>query len=307
MVLQTKRQRQDISIRGKITSYVQKLALGLIGPNKTLEPIKSIVNVTEPVAQVDEIISDQPIAKQINEITPETQLVVDEQVIVSIPAEEVKVIAKPVERYHKTSNLYNDFSKSLYDVPSDVVKEEPIIQTPSIVSNKIEIAMNDFDFDVMLRKHIDEQLLVYEKQYMEIMNDKINSEVDIKIAEITERLNSLAKAQVERKIQRKLNAIKNKETINEEVNFKVMVVGLHSDQEQFIKKEFDSCLKLVFIHTDAPSKSLINVKDSCDFVLMMTKFINHNKFDIAKDHKGLIMINGGMSDLKDKLYEIACA
>lgn len=190
-----------------------------------------------------------------------------------------------------------------------VVKEE---KKPDLVTEQVnipfmpQIPIPAIDFDGIIAAHIAKHVGDFVLKYRGQLEVKIEAAIEVAYNDFVSEIDGEIKEEVEKRFQQKLKAITPAKTKHIH-KFKVMIIGLHSDQEHLIKKEYGDHLKLVFVHTDAPARAVIDVKDSCDFVLMMTKFINHNKFEIAKDHKALRMVNGGMTDLKNVLLELSCA
>jgi hypothetical protein len=43
----------------------------------------------------------------------------------------------------------------------------------------------------------------------------------------------------------------------------------------------------------------------CDRVILMTKFVSHQVQNVVRGHPGFMYVNGGLSELSDKLLEIS--
>ncbi len=77
-----------------------------------------------------------------------------------------------------------------------------------------------------------------------------------------------------------------------------MVIGLHHDQEFFVKKRYKE-YKIRFIHTDCNVKSLNSCKNNFDYIFVMKKFIAHRITAEVNfhNHDGFVFIHGGLSEL----------
>lgn len=85
---------------------------------------------------------------------------------------------------------------------------------------------------------------------------------------------------------------------------KVALCGLMPNQANEIRKEFSSFFDLVFVGADEKTTRLKDVSVNADFVVLDTKFISHQHQEQVRKHKGLHMVNGGVSAIKDKLVEL---
>lgn len=83
----------------------------------------------------------------------------------------------------------------------------------------------------------------------------------------------------------------------------VTVVGLKGNQAEAVKSSFGDRLDLNFVK-DCPHKQLKATAESSDFVVVMTRFMDHGMFKHLRDHEGLTYCNGGMSSLNLTLHEI---
>lgn len=91
-----------------------------------------------------------------------------------------------------------------------------------------------------------------------------------------------------------------------EAGRRVLIIGLLQSQSEVIQKEFGNCFKLKFMLTqDARGRDFINACRFVDVVITMVRFIDHANSDAVKAAGvRLVMVNGGMSALKDKLTEM---
>ena len=183
---------------------------------------------------------------------------------------------------------------------------EPVVVTPVVrnIPPLPEFTIPSLDIDSLVSAHIAKYVEMFKQKYTMELEIRIAADVEVAYNNFMAEIDGNIKSEVERRFKQKLSAstlVKPKTT----PTLKVMILGLHSDQEFIIRKEYDSHLKLVFMHTDAPSKNVQNLKNGCDYIVVMTKFISHNKYEIIKDHKGIRMINGGMTELKNLLLELS--
>ena len=143
-------------------------------------------------------------------------------------------------------------------------------------------------------------------RYEEMLRAQAAIEIQQRVDEALKSVVVNVRADVEAEFERRLKAATPKVTANK--LFRVLIVGLLPAQKTEVEKMFGDSLKLEFIYTDDSHNRLKALKDNMDFILMMRKFITHNHTEIVNkaNHKGFIMINGGMTELNDSLLEIAC-
>jgi hypothetical protein len=113
-------------------------------------------------------------------------------------------------------------------------------------------------------------------------------------------------------VEARINAAFTKRVVPEPVRLapskklRIMVLGLLGNQQEEIRREFGKEIELRFIDTDATrnASSWKGAIGGMDYVIAMIKWMPHVATNILSSHKGYIPINGGLSDLSNRLTEI---
>lgn len=87
---------------------------------------------------------------------------------------------------------------------------------------------------------------------------------------------------------------------------KVLVVGVLGSQATELDKEYSSTLDMRYLDNTTGVALLKSQSSHSDYVILLTKFISHKHQEVVRDHKGLILVNGAVSAVKDVLLSIAC-
>jgi len=87
---------------------------------------------------------------------------------------------------------------------------------------------------------------------------------------------------------------------------RVMVVGIMGEVAYEVNSEYGEMLDLRFYKTEDNFSLVRSQSKNCDYVVLMTKFINHGHQDCVRDHEGLIFCNGGVTQMKEILLTLAC-
>ena len=86
---------------------------------------------------------------------------------------------------------------------------------------------------------------------------------------------------------------------------RIAIIGLLPRQEREILKDFGDSIEFRFFRPDDDNSATLKTKiASSDAVLVMIKFISHKLSALAKGHKCYIPINGGLSELGDKITDL---
>lgn len=102
------------------------------------------------------------------------------------------------------------------------------------------------------------------------------------------------------KIIKKINDSLDMKEVSEikEIKKKVMIVGLHKNQEIHIKKEFENKFDLNFQETDANIYHMQEKAKNIDKIVLVTKSISHLISYALDDLKKFEYCNGSISSLK---------
>lgn len=86
---------------------------------------------------------------------------------------------------------------------------------------------------------------------------------------------------------------------------RVVVAGLLPGQEKMIKTEFGKDFNLGFYEVNQPVSTLGLLAKRADHVLLITGKISHKHQTPVRHHPGLIWVNGLMTDIRNKLVDLA--
>ena len=166
------------------------------------------------------------------------------------------------------------------------------------------------NIDQLITDHIKEQAKLFEEQYAAYIQEKVRTSVDKLCNDIMQKHNVGLHETIEKEFQTRLQAATPKETTTAIIikQPKTVIVGLCGGQLDDVRKEYGHHLNLVFIDVDASMHQLKATCTNADHVFMMRKFISHRHTDVInkKNHKGFVLIQGGMTELHSSLLELAC-
>lgn len=87
---------------------------------------------------------------------------------------------------------------------------------------------------------------------------------------------------------------------------RAVIVGLLGSQAAQVQQLVGDSLSLTFLQSDAAIHQIRKSSQSADYVLMMRKFISHKCTNAVNknNHSGFFLIDGGMTELEEKLISL---
>ena len=124
-------------------------------------------------------------------------------------------------------------------------------------------------------------------------------------AELETALNA-ALGNVERSFAKKLEDARKIAGIARKQLPRVMVIGVMGEVAFQTESEYGEMLDLRF-YKQEENLSLIRAQvKHCDYVVLIVGHINHGHQDCVRNHPGLIFCNGGVTQMKEILLNLAC-
>lgn len=193
---------------------------------------------------------------------------------------------------------------------SAVIVTTPMLEEPAhspaqatasvLVQPSLPTELND-----VLQKHIAEHVAKFEKDYTTWVHAKVTAEVDKLCSDVVASVDATMEKKIEEEFYRRIEEAQS--GVAEKPRCKVVILGLHAQQMEQIRQKFGEHLNLEFITSDESIHRFKAAALKADFVCTMRKFISHKHTNAVgkHNHKGFILVNGGLTDLSNSLQQLA--
>lgn len=186
---------------------------------------------------------------------------------------------------------------------------KPYVQ-PSVVEKPVpDLFHISRSVELTLQSEVNKHVASYAAMYQDMVSKRISEVVAKRFAEleacsnfnISEMVEKEFSAQVER-TQKNYGVY-----VDKVVNRKrAVIVGLLGSQAAQVQQLVGDSLSLTFLQSDAAIHQIRKSSQSADYVLMMRKFISHKCTNAVNknNHSGFFLIDGGMTELEEKLISL---
>lgn len=209
------------------------------------------------------------------------------------------------EKRYTKSSLYSFSNRIRENIPkgneiivSAVIEAkptpQPVKEAPKVEIKEPEQKPSPVSASFSFGTKITELASILAKQF----EDMLTAELD---KALTTALSS-----VERSFEEKMMSARKLAGVGKAQLPRVMVVGIMGEVAYEVNSEYGEMLDLRFYKTEDNFSLVRSQSKNCDYVVLMTKFINHGHQDCVRDHEGLIFCNGGVTQMKEILLTLAC-
>lgn len=207
----------------------------------------------------------------------------------------------PQSKWYTKSSLYQMSNKFREAIPKDneivvqqtVTKpvEQPVaVETQPVAVQEASPGLERFTFG----NKISELVSCLAKQF----EDQLSAELETAL--------NAALGNVERSFAKKLDDARKIAGITRKQLPRVMVIGVMGEVAFQTESEYGEMLDLRF-YKQEENLSLIRAQvKHCDYVVLIVGHINHGHQDCVRNHPGLIFCNGGVTQMKEILLNLAC-
>ena len=214
------------------------------------------------------------------------------------------VIKEPEKTYSNYTLRMMAEKQRVESLKKDTIEFQDIVQTQQDVESTVVSKDVNSVIENIIEKYVELKSVEFANKYRELIYEGVKKRMSEKYDNIILTITKDVEKSLEADFQSKLKAATVAKVPSKLI--KVMVVGPLGRQANVLVNEFEDMLDLVFIQTSENISRINAVKGGCDYVVAMKKFINHNISDALKNHKGYILVPGGIETTKQTLLELAC-
>lgn len=218
-----------------------------------------------------------------------------------------------VEKRYTKGSLYSFSTKIRENIPKEneitvsstieaAVETQPVVQPEAVIQPEAE----KVEYKIPEIKHVPAFAnFSFGTKITELASVLAKQFEDTLTTELEQALVS-AMTSVERSFEEKMASARKIAGVTKKQLPRVMVIGVMGEVAYETNSEYGDMLDLRFYKIEENVGLIRAQAKNCDYVILITKHISHNHQDCVREHPGLIYCNGGVTQMKEILLNLAC-